>query len=162
MKNNISTKKSGLILVLFSFTSLMVSQPALAENTEPNIVPKLRTWTGGVGSITLTSSATQIYIDSAEANISKNGQQQDLLVSQSVKAVADKFKADLNAQEKLLISVSSVSNPIASAGAADIIFDLDTSIDNIYGAEGYTINRRCRLAAAFVPSKPRQSCSTIA
>lgn len=139
MKNNISTKKSGLILVLFSFTSLMVSQPALAENTEPNIVPKLRTWTGGVGSITLTSSATQIYIDSAEANISKNGQQQDLLVSQSVKAVADKFKADLNAQEKLLISVSSVSNPIASAGAADIIFDLDTSIDNIYGAEGYTI-----------------------
>ena len=122
----------GVVVCVFCLATPI--EFAAAQNSEPEIIPRLRSWTGGTGNFGLSTS-TRIVVNPSQASKSRNGQTQPGLSTQTVRQVADVFKNDIAAVDNLTVAVVETT----TLGNGDIVFNLDSTLANI-GPEGYQMD----------------------
>lgn len=116
------TAGSAGLLVVASLTAGALAVPAAATaddsttsaNTAPQVIPALKSWTGGEGDLQL-SSTSRIVADAELAD------------------VAAQFADDLDA-------ITGIEPAVVTSGAraGDIVLDLDTALTNADGGERFT------------------------
>ena len=103
-------------------------------NAAPEVIPRVREWSGGTGELSLTSSS-RIVVSSGDAGAYRVAESvTSVLLSQRTLAeVAAAVKADLKAVSGLDLAVVTAAAPVAG----DVFLELVDEVDTGLGAEGY-------------------------
>ncbi|MCQ3815050.1 MAG: fibronectin type III domain-containing protein, partial [Acidimicrobiia bacterium] len=118
-------------------TSSPVVVPALASaNTAPEVIPRLRSWVGGAGSLSLTS-ASRIVVSTGDAGEYRvaSSVTATALSERTVSQVAATIKKDLKVLTGLDLEVVSDVSP----QTGDVFLQLTDAVDSGLGVEGYEL-----------------------
>ena len=126
-----TTQIGNLETVAANTVAYAVPEPT---NEAPGVIPRLRSWTGGMGSFTLSSS-TKLTYSTTDGALSKNSQTQPGLSAQTLAEVATLFTTEILSQESITVTTEAAS----SLAAGNIHFVLDSTLADV-GAEGYTMD----------------------
>lgn len=132
---------TGVLATLITASGLMVAlpqgyaDPPAGPNPEPALVPKPVSWTGGTGSLALTTKS-RIVIDPDQLDAVTTGPSSSVLVGQKLIDVANELRSDL-AAEGLSLRAVTQGRGEPPAGPGDIALGLSGTSD---GVEGYDLS----------------------
>ncbi len=111
--------------------------PAVGPNPQPEVIPRLRQWTGDSGT-TVLSSTSRIMVSTADAAKHRNAASVTATLSstRTLSQVAATIKADLKEVSGLDLEVVDGSVP----RAGDVFLDLADAVDAGLDYEGYTLD----------------------
>jgi hypothetical protein len=139
--HNTSRKIASIAILATLVAGSVVAVPtaANAANAAPLTVPSIQEWTGGTGTLTLTS-ASRIVIDPATADAVAAGTPALLGSSQTLRETANRLQEDIELTTALDLAVVES----ASSGPGDITVEL--AADAALGDEGYELDATDRIA----------------
>ena len=114
----------------------VTTNATVQPNAMPDVIPRLREWSGGSGLLVLGSGA-RLVVQSADAGSFRNASSvsSDLLSERTLSQAAATIKEDLKVVSGLDLSVVTAVSP----RAGDVFVELLDAVDSGLGAEGYEL-----------------------